>query len=86
MSSKTKAANQNAPQGPAPAIVDEYETYEVADHPFFKELRQRPVDYGALWLLMANLQYSISDHFVRWLAVVIQRVNDPRIASLLAPT
>lgn len=82
MSSKTKPANQNVQ--PARAIVDEYETYEVADHPFFKELRERPVDYGAIWLLMANLQCSISDHFVRWLASVIQRVDDPRIASLLA--
>jgi len=64
--------------------VDEYERREVSDHPFFKELRQQPVDYAALWLLMANLQCSISHHFVRWLAGVIQRIDDPRIASLLA--
>jgi pyrroloquinoline quinone (PQQ) biosynthesis protein C len=79
------AANENAETSvAAKQIVDDYERYEVADHPFFCELRQRPVDYAALWLLMANLQCSISDHFVRWLASVIERVNDARIASLLA--
>lgn len=80
--SSTEVANSNQPS--AKAIVDEYEQYEVADHPFFRELQARPVDYGALWLLMANLQSSISYHFVHWLAGVIARVDDPRIASLLA--
>jgi pyrroloquinoline quinone (PQQ) biosynthesis protein C len=70
--------------GSAKDIVDEYERYEVSDHSFFRELQRQPVDYAALWLLMANLQCSISNHFVRWLAGVIQRIDDPRIASLLA--
>jgi pyrroloquinoline quinone (PQQ) biosynthesis protein C len=69
---------------PAQAIVDEYERLEVSEHAFFRELKDKPVDYAALWLLMANLQCSISHHFVRWLASVIERVDDPRIASLLA--
>lgn len=80
--SSSQAANSNQPS--AKAIVDQYEQYEVSDHPFFRELKDRPVDYSALWLLMANLQCSISKHFVRWLASIISRVDDPRIASLLA--
>jgi pyrroloquinoline quinone (PQQ) biosynthesis protein C len=71
-------------EGSAQAIVDEYERLQVADHVFFRELKVRPVDYGAIWLLMANLQCSISNHFVGWLAGVISRVDDQRIASLLA--
>lgn len=84
--SSSQAANSNMRGAalPARAIVDEYERYEVSDHAFFRELKARPVDYAALWLLMANLQCSISNHFVRWLASVIERVDDPRIASLLA--
>lgn len=80
--SSSQAANSNLAS--AKSIVDEYEQYEVADHPFFRELKERPVDYSALWLLMANLQCSISHHFVRWLASVIAQVDDPQIASLLA--
>ena len=80
--SSSQAANSNQPS--AKAIVDEYEQYEVSDHPFFRELQARPVDYSALWLLMSNLQCSISHHFVRWLASIISRIDDPRIASLLA--
>jgi pyrroloquinoline quinone (PQQ) biosynthesis protein C len=80
--SSSQAANSNQPS--AKAIVDEYEQLDVSAHPFFRELKERPVDYGALWLLMANLQCSISNHFVRWLADVISRIDDPRIASLLA--
>lgn len=80
--SSSQAANSNQPS--AKTIVDEYEQRAVSDHPFFRELEARPVDYGALWLLMANLQCSISGHFVRWLASVIARVDDPRIASVLA--
>lgn len=84
--SSSQAANSNmrGAERPARAIVDDYERFEVADHAFFRELKARPVDYGALWLLMANLQCSISNHFVRWLAGVIERIDDPRIASLLA--
>jgi pyrroloquinoline quinone (PQQ) biosynthesis protein C len=68
----------------AEAIVDEYEELEVAAHPFFVELRSRPVDLGAVWLLMANLATGISRDFVIWLAQTIVRVEDRRIASLLA--
>lgn len=68
----------------AGAIVDEYEALEVAAHPLFVELRASPLDLGALWLLMANLAAGISRDFVIWLAHTIARVEDRRIASLLA--
>ncbi|MFZ5896557.1 MAG: iron-containing redox enzyme family protein [Myxococcota bacterium] len=68
----------------AEAIVDEYERLEVARHPLFLKLDARPVDLGAVWLLMANLAAGISRDFVIWLAQTIARVEDRRIASLLA--
>src|SRR4051812_18621609 len=68
----------------AEQIVDEYEMLEVSDHPLFVELRANPLDLGALWLLMANLAAGISRDFVIWLAHTIVRVEDRRIASLLA--
>jgi hypothetical protein len=77
------AANDNEDL-PPDRIVDEYERFEVSNHPFFVALRERPVDLATMWLLMANLQTGISSHFVRWLAGVIEGVDDPRIASLLA--
>jgi pyrroloquinoline quinone (PQQ) biosynthesis protein C len=70
--------------GKAEQIVDDYEKLEVAAHPFFVELRARPLDLGAIWLLMANLAAGISRDFVIWLAQTIARVEDRRIASLLA--
>lgn len=66
------------------AIVDEYERLEVAEHPLFLSLAEKPVDLGAIWLLMANLAAGISRDFVIWLAQTIARVDDRRIASLLA--
>ena len=65
-------------------VVDEYEELEVAAHPFFVELRAKPLDLSAHWLLMANLAAGISRDFVIWLAQTIARVDDRRIASLLA--
>ena len=68
----------------AEAIVDDYERLEVSDHPLFVELRARPVDLATIWLLMANLAAGISKDFVAWLAQTIARVEDRRVASLLA--
>lgn len=66
------------------ALVDEYEALEVSEHPLFVGLRANPVDLGALWLLVANMNAGISPNFVRWLALTIARVKDTRIASLIA--
>jgi hypothetical protein len=66
------------------ALVDEYEALQVAEHPLFVRLRANPVDLGALWLLVANMNAGISPNFVRWLARTIARVGDTRIASLIA--
>jgi hypothetical protein len=80
-----KAGHQNGRNAPsAMAIVDEYEAREVALHPFFTRLAQRPVDLGAIWLLMANLGQGISGHFVNWLATTISRSQDKRISCFLA--
>ena len=69
---------------PATRIVDAYEKREVSDHSFFCALRSAPVDLEAIWILVANLQAGISRDFIRWLATTIDRVDDRRIACLLA--
>jgi pyrroloquinoline quinone (PQQ) biosynthesis protein C len=69
---------------PAERIVERYERHEVSAHPFFVELRRRPVDLEAIWLLMANLREGISEDFVRWLGMTIARVDDRRIACIIA--
>ena len=68
----------------AQAMVDRFEQLEVADHPYFRDLAARPVDLGALWLLMANLREGISRDFVTCLAITVARVEDRRIGSLVA--
>lgn len=84
------AAGVQALQPPAPGagsaeeIVDHYERIDVAGHPFFAWLQQRPVDLPSLWILVANLHAGISRDFVIWLAQTIARLEDRRIASLLA--
>ncbi|HEY8926765.1 MAG TPA: iron-containing redox enzyme family protein [Polyangia bacterium] len=65
-------------------MVATYHRIEVSQHPFFVELGKGPVDLGAVYLLMANLQVGISPNFVPWLARTIERVEDRRIGSLLA--
>jgi pyrroloquinoline quinone (PQQ) biosynthesis protein C len=74
----------NPPLWDAEQIVDEYEKLEVSAHPFFVRLQGKPLDLGAIWLLMANLAEGISRDFVIWLARTIVRVEDRRVASLLA--
>jgi pyrroloquinoline quinone (PQQ) biosynthesis protein C len=69
---------------PAEAFVREFEARDVSGHALFSRLRARPVDPGALWLLMANLQSGVSRSFVVWLARTIEAIDDPRIASLIA--
>jgi pyrroloquinoline quinone (PQQ) biosynthesis protein C len=68
----------------AERLVEEFGKRAVAEHPLFVALRSRAVDHSALWLLLANLQVGISSHFVIWLARTIEKVEDRRIASLIA--
>lgn len=68
----------------ARTMVDRFEKLEVSDHPYFRDLAARPVDLGALWLLMANLREGISRDFVTCLAITVARVEDRRIGSLVA--
>jgi pyrroloquinoline quinone (PQQ) biosynthesis protein C len=72
------------PLPPASEIVQIHKHREVADHSFFSALRAAPVNLQAIWVLMANLRAGISRDFVRWLAVIVERVDDRRIASLVA--
>jgi pyrroloquinoline quinone (PQQ) biosynthesis protein C len=74
----------SGPVAPAEAIVDVYERREVSSHSFFVGLRARSVDLQAIWVLVANLRAGISRDFVIWVAETIARVDDRRIASLLA--
>lgn len=69
---------------PARRIVEKYEEREVSAHPFFVDLKKRPVDLEAIWLLMANLRAGISEDFVRWLGTTIARIDDRRIACIIA--
>jgi pyrroloquinoline quinone (PQQ) biosynthesis protein C len=69
---------------PARRIVEKYERYDVSTHPFFVDLSKRPVDLSAIWVLMANLRAGISKDFVRWVATTIARIDDRRIACLIA--
>jgi hypothetical protein len=69
---------------PARRIVEKYENCQVSAHPFFVSLRKRPVDLKAIWFLMANLRAGISDDFVRWLGTTIARIDDRRIACIIA--
>lgn len=82
---KQRAAERSvAADPPAKYIIAEYQRLEVADHPFFRDLRARPIDHQALWLLMNNLRAGISGNFVTWLATAIARVEDRRIGSLIS--
>jgi len=69
---------------PPEEIVSRYKRIEVADHPFFITLAQGPVDLEAVYLLMANLQQGTSGSFINRLATTVARVDDRRVASLLA--
>jgi len=69
---------------PADEIVAAFHRHDVAAHPFFVPFGRGPVDLAAVWVLMANLKEGISAHFIRWLAKTIEKIDDPRISSLLA--
>jgi pyrroloquinoline quinone (PQQ) biosynthesis protein C len=65
-------------------IVERFERLEVRDHPLFKDLARAPVDLGALWLIVANVQEGVSRDFVTCLAMTVARVADRRVGSLVA--
>jgi pyrroloquinoline quinone (PQQ) biosynthesis protein C len=77
-------ASATQPWPSADQIVASYARREVADHPFFVRVRERPADLTPIWLLMANLRAGISRDFVSWLAWTIARVEDRRIGCLIA--
>jgi DMATS type aromatic prenyltransferase len=60
-----------------------YEDNTIADHPFLQRLKREPVNPQHLWLLFTNFHAAVNN-FTRRLALVISRINDERICSILA--
>jgi hypothetical protein len=56
----------------------------VTDHPYFVRMRNSPLNTFHLWVLLANLQVSVSRNFVRHLANITSRIDDDRIRCILA--
>jgi pyrroloquinoline quinone (PQQ) biosynthesis protein C len=65
-------------------IVLHYRTLSVEDHPFFQRLHREPVNLTNLWLLFANFQEGIVDHFTRRLALVVAHIDSEYIRCILA--
>jgi DMATS type aromatic prenyltransferase len=64
-------------------MVFHYEDYDVANHPFLQRLQREPVCPQYLWLLFTNIHEAVVPHFTRWLANVIDRLDDDRISAIL---
>lgn len=69
---------------PATEIVSRCPANRVTSHPIFARLGRDPVDMTALWVMVANTHAGISPNFVRWLATTIARIEDRRLACLIA--
>jgi DMATS type aromatic prenyltransferase len=66
-------------------LVAWYETQEkCTDHPLFTRLHREPPRVGPLWAILANNWVGIGNHFPRWLAALVARVDDDRVRSVLA--
>jgi DMATS type aromatic prenyltransferase len=61
-----------------------HKTNSVENHPFFQRLHKEPVNLTNLWLLFANVQEGIVDHFTRRLALVVAHIDDEYIRCILA--
>ena len=65
-------------------MVWHYRNLSVEDHPFFQRLHREPANLTNLWLLFANFQEGIVDHFTRRLALVVAYIDDEYIRCVLA--
>ncbi|NJR32289.1 MAG: iron-containing redox enzyme family protein [Chamaesiphon sp. CSU_1_12] len=65
-------------------MVLHYRILTVEDHPFFQRLHREPVNLTNLWLLFANFQEGIVDHFTRRLALVVAHTDSEYIRCILA--
>jgi DMATS type aromatic prenyltransferase len=65
-------------------MVYSYRTASVEDHPFFQRLHREPPNLTNLWLLFANFQEGIVDHFTRRLALVVAHIDNEYIRCILA--
>jgi DMATS type aromatic prenyltransferase len=61
-----------------------YKKKSIEDHPFFQRLHREPVNLINLWLLFANFQEGIVDHFTRRLALVVAHIDNEYIRCILA--
>ncbi len=61
-----------------------YRNLSVEDHPFFQRLHREPANLTNLWLLFANFQEGIVDHFTRRLALVVAHIDNEYIRCILA--
>jgi DMATS type aromatic prenyltransferase len=64
-------------------MTNHYKKFPLHDHPFFQRLQREAVDREYLWLLIMNLRDS-ANNFTRRLALLISRIDDRRVCSLLA--
>ncbi len=65
-------------------MVWHYKSKSVEDHPFFQRLQREPTNLTNLWLLFANFQEGIVDHFTRRLALVVAHIDNEYIRCILA--
>lgn len=66
-------------------LVAWYEQTEMcSDHPLFRRLQRETPAVGPLWAILANNWVGIGNHFPRWLAALVARVDDDRVRSILA--
>lgn len=65
-------------------VVMQYKNNSIDAHPFFQRLHREPVNLANMWLLFANFQEGIVDHFTRRLAIVVAQTTDENIRCILA--
>lgn len=66
-------------------LVTWYETMErCTDHPLFRRLEREAPAVAPLWAILANNWVAVGNHFPRWLAALVARVDDDRVRSILA--
>jgi DMATS type aromatic prenyltransferase len=66
------------------SIVARFEREPITNHPLFRRLEREPVSITRLWILLANAQLGIVNHFARRLAHATAQTDDDRIRSLMA--
>ncbi len=66
------------------AAVKNLQIDSMGDYPFFQRLHREPVNLTHLWLLFANGQEGVVNHFTRRLALVVAHIDSEHIRCILA--